>query len=205
MDARDLTISTAHDGGVCVLTVGGDLDLLAAGAFTAQAARAVAACRPERLVLDLAGLAFLDVRGAMALAAAVQAVPDGCPVIIRSISPAARLVLDLLDLDLTRPRQPAPGEQDRALLEQARTTRSRPAGLLPDILRVASAIAGTEERLAATLATMAGQQPHRAVRLQALSEHALQCAGQNRWWVDRHRQALADRSQERAASSPAAD
>ena len=70
-------------------------------------------------------------------------------------------------------------------------SRSRPAELLPDLLRVASAIAGTEERVAATLAVMAGQQPHRAARLHALSQHALQCAGRNRWWVSHHRQASA--------------
>ena len=107
-DAGTLTIKTARDGPVCVLTLGGDLDFLAAAEFLERVARLVDA-RTERLVFELAGLRFLDCAGARALANAAYLAPSGCPVIIRSVSPAARRVLDLLGLKLGHPRQ-EPGE-----------------------------------------------------------------------------------------------
>lgn len=53
-------------------------------------------------MLDLSGLAFLDCRGARALAEAARAVPVDSPVIVRSVCPRVRRVLDLLGLDLER-------------------------------------------------------------------------------------------------------
>jgi anti-anti-sigma regulatory factor len=81
--------------------------------------------RTERFVLDLAGLAFLDCDGARALVMATYAAPDGCPVIIRSISlPAARL-LDLLSLDLWHPwQEPSEGLEDHGTPVQ----QAQPAG-----------------------------------------------------------------------------
>lgn len=61
----------------------------------------------EEVTLDLSGLAFLDVAGARSLVAAVQAIPDGHPVTIRSISPIARRVLRMLDCDLATVRPTA--------------------------------------------------------------------------------------------------
>ena len=103
-DAGALTVKTARDGRICVLTLGGDLDFLAATKFLERAA-GVVDDRTERLVLDLAGLTFLDCAGARALANATYLAPGGCPVIIRSLSRAAHRVLDLLGLKLGHPRQ----------------------------------------------------------------------------------------------------
>src|SRR6266567_7648699 len=99
MDADDLTVKTVRDGAVCTLILGGALDLLAADEFLQHAAR-VLDDRIDRLVLDLAGVTFLDCAGVRALAIATCFAPSGCPVIIRSLSPMARRILELLGLDV---------------------------------------------------------------------------------------------------------
>jgi anti-anti-sigma factor len=98
MDADDLTVKTVRDGAVCTLILGGSTDLLAAGEFLQQAAR-VLDDRIERLVLDLAGVTFLDCAGVRALAIATCFAPGGCPVIIRSLSPSARRIITMLGID----------------------------------------------------------------------------------------------------------
>src|SRR6266550_8529551 len=107
MDADDLTVKTVRDGAVCTLILCGDLDLGAADEFLQHAARVVDN-RIERLVLDLAGVTFLDCAGVRALAMAASFAPSGCPVIIRSLSPKARRILELLDLDVESIRQASP-------------------------------------------------------------------------------------------------
>jgi anti-anti-sigma factor len=98
--------------------VGGALDLLAAGEFLQHAAR-VLDDRVERLVLDLAGVTFLDCAGVRALAIVTCFAPGGCPVIIRSLSPAARRIITALGTDdienlrrLTAGPQPRDGLPD---------------------------------------------------------------------------------------------
>jgi anti-anti-sigma factor len=98
MDADDLTITTVRDGAVCTLILCGDLDLGATGEFLQHAAR-VLDDRIERFVLDLAGVRFLDCAEVRALAIATCFAPDGCLVIIRSLSPPARRIIDLLGID----------------------------------------------------------------------------------------------------------
>jgi len=98
MNADDLTVKTVRDGAVCTLILGGALDLLAADEFLQQAAR-VLDDRIERLVLDLAGVTFLDCAGVRALAIATCFAPGGCPVIIRSLSPPARRIITMLGTD----------------------------------------------------------------------------------------------------------
>jgi anti-anti-sigma factor len=98
MDADDLTVKTVRDGAVCMLILGGSLDLLTAGEFLKQAAR-ILDDRIERLVLDLAGVTFLDCAGVRALAIATCFAPGGCPVILRSLSPPARRIITVLGTD----------------------------------------------------------------------------------------------------------
>lgn len=118
MGADDLTVKAVRDGPVCTLILGGSLDLVAADEFLQQAAR-VLDDRIERLVLDLAGVTFLDCAGVRALAMAASFAPSGCPVIIRSLSPAARRIFELLDLDAASIRQASPGPRT------TRRTRAR--------------------------------------------------------------------------------
>ena len=98
MDNNALTVKTVRDGPVCTLVLIGDLDLSETSEFLVQAALAVDD-RTERLVLDLAGVTFLDCAGVRALAVAASFAPGGCPVIIRSLSPRARQIFERLDLD----------------------------------------------------------------------------------------------------------
>jgi anti-anti-sigma factor len=98
MDVDDLTVKAIRDGAVCTLILAGDLDLLTAGEFLQHAARVIDD-RIERLVLDLAGVTFLDCAGIRALAIATCFAPSGCPVIIRSLSPPARRIITVLGTD----------------------------------------------------------------------------------------------------------
>jgi anti-anti-sigma factor len=122
MDVRALTIKAVRDGPVCTLILFGDLDFPATGGVLEQAALAVDD-RTERLVFDLAEVAFLDCAGVRALRTAARLAPGGCPVIIRSLSPRARRIVELLDLDNLRelslghglrdgPRDSGTGQQD---------------------------------------------------------------------------------------------
>jgi anti-anti-sigma factor len=111
-DAGALTIKAVHDGRICALTLNGALDLTTAAEFLEHVARAVDD-RTERFVLDLAGLAFLDCAGARALVMATYAAPSGCPVIVRSVSPPAARLIDLLNLDLRHLwQEPSAGLED---------------------------------------------------------------------------------------------
>ncbi|HET6189452.1 MAG TPA: STAS domain-containing protein, partial [Trebonia sp.] len=56
----------------------------------------------------LAGVTFLDCAGVRALAMAASFAPSGYPVIIRSLSPTARRILELLGLDIESIRQARP-------------------------------------------------------------------------------------------------
>jgi anti-anti-sigma factor len=124
MDADDLTVKTVRDGAVCTLVLGGALDLLTAGEFLQHAAW-VLDDRIERLVLDLAGVTFLDCAGVRALAIATCFAPGGCPVIIRSLSPPARRIITALGTDdienlrrLTAGPQPRDGLRNGVTGEQ---------------------------------------------------------------------------------------
>ena len=106
-----LAIKVTRDGCICVLTLSGDLDIPGVPGFLMHAAHVVDE-RTERFVLDLAGLAVLECGGARALAALMNLLPSGCPVIIRSLSPAARRILDLLNLDLRQEPSAGPEHHD---------------------------------------------------------------------------------------------
>jgi anti-anti-sigma factor len=124
MDADDLTVKTVRDGAVCTLILGGSLDFLTAGEFLQRAARLLDD-RIERLVLDLAGVTFLDCAGVRALAIATCFARGGCPVIIRSLSPPAHRIITVLGTDdienlrrLTAGLRPRDGLRDGVTSEQ---------------------------------------------------------------------------------------
>jgi anti-anti-sigma factor len=118
MGEHPLGVRAVRDGPVCALILSGDLDLSGTAGFLVQAALAVDN-RIERLVLDLAGVTFLDCAGVRALARAASFAPSGCPVIIRSLSPVARRILELLDLNAASIRPASPGPRT------TRRTRAR--------------------------------------------------------------------------------
>jgi anti-anti-sigma factor len=152
-----LTVKTALDGRVCVLTVTGDLDCLSVTQFLMLAARAVDK-RTERLVLDLGGLTFLDAAGARALAMAAQYPPSSCPVIIRSLSARARRVLDLMDLDLGQ--EPVTGPEHHDTL--ARATRKR-----SHLTALSRSVPGREYRPSAGVADVSNARSRRGDQVEA--------------------------------------
>ncbi len=116
-----LRVRTGRVGPACVLAVSGELDVVSANRLLDAAAPAVAATDYEQTVLDLAELTFTDCYGARALAALVRAVPGECPLIVRSVQPAVRRVLDLTGITLDR----VPGNLV--------TAEDRAAGLIRDV------------------------------------------------------------------------
>ncbi|MDX6416003.1 MAG: anti-sigma factor antagonist [Trebonia sp.] len=85
------------DQGTATMTVCGDLDAVTADAFCQRLAE-VASGSPRRLVIDLAGVGFLDSAGLRAFVQLRKALPGDCPVILRSPPPRARQVFDLAGL-----------------------------------------------------------------------------------------------------------
>jgi anti-anti-sigma regulatory factor len=139
MDAHALTINTVRDGPVSTLILRGDLNLLQTGGFLEQAALAVDDLT-ERLGLDLAGVLFLDCAGVRALSTAARVAPGGCPVIIGSLSPMPRWIVELPGLDLANLRELSPGA---GLRDRPRDSRTGPQDLVPAELG-APFLAGTE-------------------------------------------------------------
>lgn len=130
MDEHALMVMTICDGPVCTLTLSGDLDFVEAGGFLQQAALAIDN-QTERLVLDLAGVAFLDCAGVRALTVAMRFAPSGCPVIVRSLSPMARRILALLGLDLEQLGELSPGQEPQEELWDGTTGQQELAPVKP--------------------------------------------------------------------------
>jgi anti-anti-sigma regulatory factor len=139
MDAHALTIKTVRDGPVYTLILRGDLDLLETGGFLEQAALAVDDLT-GRLGFDLGGVLFLDCAGVQALRIAARCAPGGCPVIIGSLSPMPRGIVELLGPDLDNLRELSPG---RELRDGPRDSRTGQQDLIPVELG-APFLAGTE-------------------------------------------------------------
>ena len=139
MDADALTVNAVRDGPVSTLILCGDLYLPEAGGFLEQAALAVDD-RTECLVFDLAGVTFLDCTGIRALSIAARLAPGGCPVIIRSLSPMARRIVELLGLDLANLRELSLGRELQDWLRDEGTTQQELAPVEPGT----AFLAGTE-------------------------------------------------------------
>lgn len=95
--SSSLRVEICRDGVIATVTVGGELDLANAAQLT-ERLLTIARTNPERLVLDLGGLVFVDVAGARALDQAYKVLEAGCPVILRRPRPSARKVLRLTGL-----------------------------------------------------------------------------------------------------------
>lgn len=84
-----LQMDVSWDGVVATVTVAGELDAATAPGLTGRL-MSLAEARPERLVLDLGGLVFVDVAGVRALDGARETLEAQCPVIFRRPRPSAR-------------------------------------------------------------------------------------------------------------------
>jgi anti-sigma B factor antagonist len=92
-----LRIDVNWDAVVATVTVTGELDITTATPLTRRL-RAIEAEHPERVVLDLSGLAFVDVAGARALGATHALLQTECPVILRQPRPSVRQVFGITGL-----------------------------------------------------------------------------------------------------------
>ena len=81
-----------------VVTVTGDLDLISRPILAERLSAALAA-GPRRLVLDLAGVDFMDAGSARVVASAGQFLPEGGRLIVRRANPVVRRVLELTGYD----------------------------------------------------------------------------------------------------------
>ena len=169
-----LKVETARHGLVCVLAVTGELDLFTVPDL-AESAAAALKTPAERFVLDLSRLSFIDGCGARALAAVTRTIPVGCPVIVRSVSPAVRRVLDLMGMNLESGAM-VPENRAAQLMLESQRIRS----LAQQAMSESRTLAATEDKVADTLTRLADRRPHRAGRLAALSHAARTQAAQFR-------------------------
>jgi anti-anti-sigma factor len=191
MTAYYLQVKVREYGSVCVLAVCGELDVGPAARFSEliQDAPTTVTPRPKRVVIDLSGLRFADCAGARTLATAARSAPGNCAVVVRSIRPAVRRVLDLmaldpelmgpsldligLDVEHVRGRaETVAGSPTGALVRQSQQARFWSEQTIADSRHAARAVAATEDRMATSLVKLAGRRPEATERLTALSEEA---------------------------------
>lgn len=195
MIGERLRIRAERRDRICVLSLSGSLDVSAGAGLTERIA-AERAARPARVVVDMSGVSSVDPGGARALAAAARPLPGQCPVIVRSLRPAARRQLELAGLDLGwldsgllgsgRPdSRPDPAEAqargwERPLADSATGILVREWRYLlgsaehaaADSYRTAQSLASTEDHLAATLRRLAVRCPAASAHLEGLSQTA---------------------------------
>jgi anti-sigma B factor antagonist len=83
--------------GCAIVTLTGELDLATAPVLASELAP-VLARQPQRLILDLAGLCFIDCSGLSEFIRASRALPAGRRLTLRSASPATRKLLAMSGL-----------------------------------------------------------------------------------------------------------
>ncbi len=183
-----LTVRARRDGRVRVLVVTGELDIVSVNRLLDAAAPVVAAYYDE-FVLDLAGLTFTDCYGARVLAALARAVPARCPVIVRSVQPAVRHVLDLTAVTLERmPREEPVTAEARAarLIGEIQITRLRAEATMANVRNAAWLTAQVRDGVAATMEVIAQRKLEEVERLLAASRLARMQAEQSRMLAARH-------------------
>lgn len=97
LDQSSFTLHRAVSSTGAVIVLSGELDLSNAPALDRALAR-LRESHPASLVLDMAGVAFLDVAAARVIATAAQAWPGPDPMVIRDPSPIVRRLLQVSGL-----------------------------------------------------------------------------------------------------------
>lgn len=92
-----LQVDISWDGVIATATIRGELDITTAVGLE-RCLLAVGAKHPERLVLDLGDLAFIDVAGARALDEAYHLLQYECQVVLRKPRSAARKIFKITGL-----------------------------------------------------------------------------------------------------------
>jgi anti-anti-sigma factor len=96
--ARDEAAGIYWYGREAVVIVTGELDCATGPALSARLA-GVLASRPRRLVIDLAGVTFMDCSGIRPLVQARAQLPEDSPLVLRSPAPLVRRLLKITHLD----------------------------------------------------------------------------------------------------------
>lgn len=91
---RQMAVRTGFSGAAVTVIISGELDICTEPTLQ-RTLTEVLGQRPERLVLDLAQVAFIDCASARLLATASRALPGARKAVIRRPSRAVRRVLDL--------------------------------------------------------------------------------------------------------------
>jgi len=92
-----LAVGERWDDGVATVTVRGEIDLSTVDAFHARLAE-ITRRDPQRLVIDLTEVTFLDSAGLRAFVRARKALPERCPVILRCPQRKIRQVVEMTGL-----------------------------------------------------------------------------------------------------------
>ena len=95
--AAELIIRDCWDSFEATVTVHGEVDVTTAAVLSGHL-DGVTARSPRRLVIDLAGVGFLDSAGLQAFVRVRRQLPENCPVIIRSAQPRLRQVFEITGL-----------------------------------------------------------------------------------------------------------
>ena len=95
--AAELTVRDCWDSAEATVTVHGEVDVTTAAVLSGHL-DGVTARSPRRLVIDLAGVGFLDSAGLQAFVRVRRQLPENCPVIIRSAQPRLRQVFEITGL-----------------------------------------------------------------------------------------------------------
>jgi anti-anti-sigma factor len=98
VQAPALTISEHWDAGVAIATVRGEIDVSTVGTFWHHLGN-LTRKNPRRLVIDLAGVSFIDSTGLGGFVRIRKALPPECPVVIRSPQHRVRRLFRITGLD----------------------------------------------------------------------------------------------------------
>jgi anti-sigma B factor antagonist len=96
--APALTVRDHWDADVAIVTVDGEIDVATVGVLT-QHLTQLAAKHPQRMVIDLAGVDFIDSTGLGGFVRIRKALPPDCPVVLRSPQRPVRRVFKITGLD----------------------------------------------------------------------------------------------------------
>jgi len=96
--APALTIGERWDVGMAIATVCGDIDIDTVSTLSEQLGQ-LARKNPQRLVIDLAGVSFIDSSGLGGFVRIRKALPPGCPLVIRSPQRRVRQLFKITGLD----------------------------------------------------------------------------------------------------------
>ncbi len=96
--APALTIGERWDAGVATATVRGEIDISTVSTLSEHLGH-LARKNPQRLVIDLAGVSFIDSSGLGGFVRIRKALPSDCPVVIRSPQRRVRQLFKITGLD----------------------------------------------------------------------------------------------------------